>query len=47
MRTMPWLRSVRSTIRRGSTGWVKLGQPLPLSYLWTEANNGSPLTTST
>ena len=31
----------------GSTGTVKLGQPEPLSYLLTEANSGSPETTST
>ena len=28
-------------------GRVKLGQPVPLSNLSTEANNGSPDTTST
>ena len=30
-----------------SIGLVKLGQPVPLSNLSTEANNGSPETTST
>ena len=30
-----------------SIGLVKLGQPVPLSNLSTEANNGSPDTTST
>ena len=30
-----------------STGLVKLGQPVPLSNLSTEANSGSPDTTST
>jgi hypothetical protein len=31
----------------GSSGLVKLGQPVPESYLSIEANSGSPETTST
>jgi hypothetical protein len=30
-----------------SSGLVKLGQPVPESYLSRELNNGSPLTMST
>ena len=46
---MPWEKSRFSTTLRavGSIGLVKLGQPLPLSNLSTEANSGSPDTTST
>jgi hypothetical protein len=39
--------SRRSTTFPGSIGTVKLGQPEWLSYLLTEANSGSPDTTST
>jgi len=31
----------------GSSGRVKLGQPVPESYLSSELNSGSPETTST
>jgi hypothetical protein len=31
----------------GWIGTVKLGHPVPLSYLSTDANSGSPDTTST
>ena len=40
-------RSVLSTMFFGSSGLVKLGQPVPESYLSAELNNGSPDTTST
>jgi hypothetical protein len=46
MAVMNRLRSRFSTTLPGSTGTVKLGQPERLSYLWTEANSGSPETTS-
>jgi hypothetical protein len=39
--------SRRSTTLRGTIGAVKLGQPEWLSYVLTEANSGSPDTTST
>jgi hypothetical protein len=35
------------TTLSGSIGTVKLGHPVPLSYLLAEANSGSPDTTST
>ena len=47
VRTMPWLVSEFSMTLALSSGTVKLGQPEPLSYLWMEANRGSPDTMST
>ena len=44
---MKWPKSRFSTTLPGSIGTVKLGQPEWLSYLLTEANSGSPDTTST
>ena len=44
---MPSVRSVLSTTRPGSTGRVKLGQPVPESNLSIELNSGSPVVTST
>jgi hypothetical protein len=44
---MPSLVSVRSTTLSGSSGTVKLGHPVWLSYLLVEANSGSPETMST
>jgi len=44
---MPMLLSWCSTTRPGSTGWVKLGQPVPESNLSVELNSGSPVATST
>ena len=41
------LRSERVTTFAGSSGLVKLGQPVPDSYLSSELKSGSPLTTST
>ena len=46
-RTMKWLRSSCSTTKFGSTGRVKLGQPVPESYLSAEMKSGSPETMST
>ena len=40
-------RSSRSTMFPGSRGLVKLGQPVPESYLSVELNSGSPETIST
>ena len=40
-------RSSFSTTWSGSTGRSKLGQPVPLSNLWTLAKSGSPETMST
>jgi hypothetical protein len=40
-------RSVRVSMLSGSSGRVKLGHPVPESYLSSELNNGSPDTTST
>jgi hypothetical protein len=40
-------KSRRLTTLSGSIGAVKLGQPVWLSNLLTEANSGSPDTTST
>ena len=47
VRIMPRPMSLFSTTLRGSIGTVKLGQPDRLSYLFTEANSGSPDTMST
>jgi hypothetical protein len=44
---MPRPKSRFFTMLPGSIGTVKLGQPERLSYLFTEANSGSPETTST
>src|SRR6516162_6921773 len=44
---MPWLTSLCSDTRCGSTGCVKLGQPVPESNLSVELNSGSPVATST
>ena len=41
------LQSVRSYTAPGSSGFVKLGQPVPDSNLSSELNSGSPETTST
>jgi hypothetical protein len=41
------LRSVFVFTFRGSSGLVKLGQPVPDSNLSRELNSGSPETTST
>ena len=41
------LRSSFSTTLSGSSGLVKLGQPVPESYLSSELKSGSPETTST
>jgi hypothetical protein len=40
-------RSVAVLMFEGSKGLVKLGHPVPDSYLSSELNNGSPETTST
>src|ERR1700750_1892625 len=47
VRIIRWEKSRFSTTLSRSIGLVKLGQPLPLSNLSTDANNGSPETTST
>ena len=47
VRSIRWLKSRFSMTLSASIGLVKLGQPLPLSNLLTEANSGSPETTST
>ncbi len=44
---MPWVASRFSATRLGSTGCVKLGQPVPDSNLSVELNSGSPVVTST
>jgi hypothetical protein len=44
---MPLVPSGASFTLAGSIGRVKLGQPVPGSYLSDEANSGSPDTTST
>src|SRR5262245_26914357 len=44
---MPWLASRCSVTRLPSTGWVKLGHPVPESNLSVELNSGSPVVTST
>jgi hypothetical protein len=43
----PWPESSRSTTFVLAIGFVELGQPELLSYLSTDANSGSPDTTST
>ena len=47
VRRMPWLKSSRSTTAGLSMGFVKAGQPQPLSNLSVEENSGSPVTMST
>ena len=47
VRIMPWLKSRFFTTLPVSIGTVKLGQPDRLSYLFTDANSGSPETMST
>ena len=47
VRIIRWLKSRFSTTLAVSIGLVKLGQPVPLSNLSTDANSGSPETTST
>ena len=47
VRIIRWEKSRFSTTCSGSIGLVKLGQPVPLSNLSTDANSGSPETTST
>src|ERR1700722_1348849 len=47
VRDMPSVRSVFVITFAGSIGRVKLGHPVPESYLSSELNNGSPETTST
>ena len=47
MRGTNILKSRLEITLAGSIGLVKLGQPVPLSNLSTEANSGSPETTST
>jgi hypothetical protein len=46
-RRMPWLVSTLATTFCFSSGFVKLGQPVPDSNLSIEENSGSPLVTST
>ena len=47
VRIIRWEKSRFSMTLPLSTGLVKLGQPVPLSNLSTDANSGSPETTST
>ena len=47
VRIIRWVKSRFSTTLAASIGLVKLGQPVPLSNLLTDANSGSPDTTST
>ena len=42
VRTIHRVRSVSSTTFSGSTGWWKLGQPVPESNLVSESNSGVP-----
>jgi hypothetical protein len=44
---MKRVESLCSTTRAGSTGCVKLGQPVPESNLSVELKSGSPVATST
>jgi len=44
---VPWDRSTFSTTFAGSMGFLKLGRPVLLSNLSTDANSGSLDTTST
>src|SRR4030095_8935533 len=47
VRFMKSFESSRSVTLPGSSGFVKLGQPVPESYLSSELNSGSPDTTAT
>src|SRR5438445_7848550 len=39
---MPWLVSLSTATARAAAGWVKLGQPVPLSNLSSARNNSVP-----
>jgi hypothetical protein len=39
---MPWLVSRTMRMWAGSSGWKKLGQPVPESNFAVERNNGNP-----
>ncbi len=41
MRRMPYELSAISVMANASTGWKKLGQPVPLSNLVSDENSGS------
>ena len=47
MRGIRSFQSVLVVTASGAIGRVKLGQPVPLSYLSSDENSGSPETTST
>ncbi len=47
VRIMPWEMSDLLMTREPSTGFVKLGQPVPESNLSREVKSGSPVATST
>jgi len=47
VRVIHSVRSVFVVTASASIGRVKLGQPVPLSYLSREENSGCPETTST